>query len=94
MGLWVFGSVERQTGKFLVLVTYRTADTLMAVIDAWIKPGTTIINDCWATTGISTCKVICTAPAITASALLIGVQALIPTPSSLRGACKDIPQPL
>jgi len=44
----VFGGVERESGKtFLVPVPDRTADTLMAVIDAWIEPGTTVISDCW-----------------------------------------------
>jgi len=42
----VFGGVERESGKTF-LVPDRTADTLMAVIDAWIEPGTTVISDCW-----------------------------------------------
>ncbi|EFX60123.1 hypothetical protein DAPPUDRAFT_19746, partial [Daphnia pulex] len=47
-GVWVFGGVERETGKcFLVVVQNRTATTLLAVIKEWIKPGTTIISDCW-----------------------------------------------
>jgi len=47
-GQWVFGGVERESGKtFLVPIPDRTADTLVAVIDAWIKLGTTIISDCW-----------------------------------------------
>jgi transposase-like protein len=45
---WVFGGVERESGKtFLVPVPDKTAETLMAVIDAWIEPGTTVISDCW-----------------------------------------------
>jgi transposase-like protein len=45
---WVFGGVDRESGRtFLVPVPDRTADTLMAVIDAWIEPGTTVISDCW-----------------------------------------------
>jgi transposase-like protein len=44
---WVFGGVERESGKtFLVPVQDRTADTLMAVISDWIEPGTTVISDC------------------------------------------------
>jgi len=44
---WVFGGVERESGKtFLVPVQDRTADTLMTVISDWIEPGTTIISDC------------------------------------------------
>ena len=47
-GQWVFGVVERQSSRtFLVPVPDRTANTLMAVIDAWIEPGTTVISDCW-----------------------------------------------
>ncbi|EFX65021.1 hypothetical protein DAPPUDRAFT_265349 [Daphnia pulex] len=40
-GVWVFGGVERLT------VHNRSASTLLAVIKEWIKPGTTIISDCW-----------------------------------------------
>jgi hypothetical protein len=41
-GQWVFGGVEHESRKkFLVHVPDRTAETLMAVIDAWIEPGTT-----------------------------------------------------
>jgi len=40
--------VWRESGKtFLVPVPDRTADTSMAVIDAWIEPGATVISDCW-----------------------------------------------
>jgi hypothetical protein len=47
-GQWVFGGVERKSGKtFLVPVPHRIADTLKAVIDAWIEPGTKVISDCW-----------------------------------------------
>ena len=47
-GQWVFGVVERESGRtFLVPVPYRTADTLMTVIDAWIELGTTVISDGW-----------------------------------------------
>jgi transposase-like protein len=45
---WVFGGVERETGKtFVVPVPDRTADTLMAVIDTWIETGTTVTSYCW-----------------------------------------------
>jgi len=47
-GQWVFGGIERETGKtFVVPVPDRTVDTLMAVIDTWIEPGTTVISYCW-----------------------------------------------
>ena len=46
-GQWVFGGVERESGKtFLVTVPDRTAETSMAVINAWIEPGTAVISDC------------------------------------------------
>ena len=47
-GVWVFGGVERDTGKcFLVKVQDRSATTLIALIKEWIKPGSIIISDCW-----------------------------------------------
>jgi hypothetical protein len=47
-GQWVFGGVERESGRtFLVAVPERTADTLVAIIRDWIEPGTTVISDCW-----------------------------------------------
>ena len=47
-GQSVFGGLEREPGKtFLVPLPYRTADTLKAVIDAWIEPGTAVNSDCW-----------------------------------------------
>jgi hypothetical protein len=48
-GQWVFGSVECESGRtFRVPVPDRTIDTLMTILNAWVKPGTTIIIDCWA----------------------------------------------
>ncbi|GFW35100.1 DDE_Tnp_IS1595 domain-containing protein [Trichonephila clavipes] len=47
-GQWVFGGVERDSGKlFLVAVHDRTQRTLMEIIMEWIEPGTKIILDCW-----------------------------------------------
>lgn len=47
-GQWVFGGVERETGKcFLIPVERRDKDTLLVVIKEWILPGTLIISDCW-----------------------------------------------
>lgn len=44
----MFGGVERETGKcFLIPVPDRKAETLIKLIIKWIKPGTTIISDCW-----------------------------------------------
>lgn len=45
---WVFGGLCRETGdKFLVRVPNRGAKTLMEQIQLHIKPGTTIMSDCW-----------------------------------------------
>lgn len=47
-GQWVFGGVDRSTGEvFAVPVDKRDAATLIPIIQRWIKPGTTIISDCW-----------------------------------------------
>lgn len=47
-GQWIFGGVERETGKcFLIPVERRDKDTLLVVIKEWILPGTLIISDCW-----------------------------------------------
>ncbi|GFW33583.1 DDE_Tnp_IS1595 domain-containing protein [Trichonephila clavipes] len=44
----IFGSVERETGRcFLVAVHDRMSETLIGLIESWIKPGTTVIPDCW-----------------------------------------------
>jgi len=32
---------------FLVPVPTRDSDTLLTVIKQWIRPGTTIVSDCW-----------------------------------------------
>jgi hypothetical protein len=45
----VFGGVESESGRtFLVPLPDTTIDTLMAVINACIEPGTMVISDCWA----------------------------------------------
>ena len=47
-GQWVFGGYERGSGRvFMVPVEDRGRDTLLPIIKEWIKPGTTIISDCW-----------------------------------------------
>jgi transposase-like protein len=47
-GQWVFGIVERGSGRtFLVPIPDRTTDTLMTIIHARIEPVTTVILDCW-----------------------------------------------
>ncbi|XP_050066193.1 uncharacterized protein LOC126555295 [Aphis gossypii] len=52
-GVWVFGGVERITGKcFLVPVERRDKETLLTVIKEWILPGTLIISDCWKVRGL------------------------------------------
>ena len=48
-GQWVFGGVERGSGKcFLVPVKKRNAATLLPLIHEYILPGTTIYSDKWA----------------------------------------------
>jgi len=47
-GNWVFGGSERGSQNcFLVPVPSRGSDVLLDIIKTWIKPGTTIISDCW-----------------------------------------------
>ncbi|EFN66847.1 hypothetical protein EAG_08499, partial [Camponotus floridanus] len=47
-GQWIFGGIERSTNRlFIEPVHNRSADTLLNVIKKWIKPGTTIMSDCW-----------------------------------------------
>ena len=47
-GVWVFGGIDRRTKRcFLQTVTNRSAETLIPIIIANIKPGTTIMSDCW-----------------------------------------------
>jgi transposase-like protein len=48
-GQWVFGGIERGSGRtFLETVNDRSAETLIELIKKWIRPGTTVITDCWA----------------------------------------------
>jgi len=47
-GTWVFGGFERGSKNcFLVPVPSRGSDVLLDVIKTWIRPGTTVISDCW-----------------------------------------------
>ena len=47
-GQWVFGGIENDSRKcFLIAVEKRDEQTLLPIIQKWIKPGTTIISDCW-----------------------------------------------
>lgn len=47
-GQWVFGGVERDTGRvFMVPVEKRDKDTLLRIIKKWILPGSIVISDCW-----------------------------------------------
>jgi len=51
-GSWVFGGIERDTGKtFLVVVEQRDAATLENAIQEYILPGTRMISDGWAAYG-------------------------------------------
>ena len=49
-GVWVFGGIERDSNPpkcFFVPVQDRSAETLIPIIKRWIRPGTTILSDCW-----------------------------------------------
>lgn len=47
-GCWVFGGIERDSNKcFFEIVDDRTMETLLEIIKQHIKPGTTIITNCW-----------------------------------------------
>lgn len=46
---WFFGGVERGSGLcFLVPIEKRDSATLLPIIQHHIRPGSTIISDCWA----------------------------------------------
>uniref|UniRef100_A0A914PMU4 ISXO2-like transposase domain-containing protein n=1 Tax=Panagrolaimus davidi TaxID=227884 RepID=A0A914PMU4_9BILA len=48
-GIWIWGGIERSSGRVIMCpVQYRDKRTLHALIKRWIKPGTTILSDCWA----------------------------------------------
>ena len=47
-GVWVFGGIERQSKKcFFQIVEDRNAQTLIPIIQKYIKPRTVILSDCW-----------------------------------------------
>ena len=47
-GQWVFGGIENDSRKcFLVAVDKRDEETLIPIIQRWLKPGTIIVSDCW-----------------------------------------------
>ena len=47
-GQWVFGGIDRQTGKvFLVPVEKREQETMIFLIKTWILSHSTIISECW-----------------------------------------------
>lgn len=47
-GQWVFGGVERGTGKtFFVPVKKRDKATLLPIIQEWVLPGTIVMTDKW-----------------------------------------------
>lgn len=47
-GQWVFGGYERGSKRiFIEPVKDRTTETLLEIIHRRVKPGTTIISDCW-----------------------------------------------
>lgn len=48
-GGWVFGGREKDDKRkvFMEAVPDRTADTLLAIIQKWVAPGSIIWSDCW-----------------------------------------------
>jgi hypothetical protein len=48
-GVWVVGGVARTPGRemFAVKVSNRSAATLVQILQTYVRPGTTIITDCW-----------------------------------------------
>lgn len=49
-GKWVFGAIERESKKCSFrVVERRDQETLLPIIQQWIRPGTVIISDCWRT---------------------------------------------
>ncbi|XGW27680.1 hypothetical protein V3C99_007908 [Haemonchus contortus] len=47
---WLFGGIERGSGRaFLRLVQRRGAPTMLRLIGKYLRPGTTIISECWRT---------------------------------------------
>jgi hypothetical protein len=47
-GCWVFGGIERDSKKcFFEIVEDRSRNTLLPIIQKYIKPGSLIISDCW-----------------------------------------------
>ena len=47
-GQWVFSGIEEGSRKCcIVTVEERSEKTLQKHIQEWIKPGTTIVSDCW-----------------------------------------------
>ncbi|GFQ77052.1 DDE_Tnp_IS1595 domain-containing protein [Trichonephila clavata] len=47
-GRWIFGGVERGSGKLFFLAVHdQTKETLLALIKEWIRPRATIYSDCW-----------------------------------------------
>ncbi len=48
-GSWVFGGIERDTTKaIMIIVPDRTRATLIPLVQQYIRPGTHIISDEWA----------------------------------------------
>ncbi|GBN39308.1 hypothetical protein AVEN_148385-1 [Araneus ventricosus] len=47
-GKWVFGGVERGSKRsFFCVVEDRTAETLIEITKKYVKPGSTVLTDCW-----------------------------------------------
>jgi len=49
-GVWFFGGIERDSNPpkcFFIPIEDCSAATIIPVIKQWIKPGTTVLSDCW-----------------------------------------------
>lgn len=47
---WVFAGIEQGTDRcFMIIVQERTKEILLSVIREYIRPGSTIVSDCWRT---------------------------------------------
>ncbi|KAH1000069.1 hypothetical protein HUJ04_000002 [Dendroctonus ponderosae] len=47
-GQWIFGGLQRSSGQFFVVpVESRTSAAIFRIIQEHIRPGTTIVSDCW-----------------------------------------------
>lgn len=45
---WIYGAIEHNSeNSFYVAVKNRNKETLLRLVESYIRPGTTVISDCW-----------------------------------------------